>query len=102
MFLHNIKEVIDRIAVELQTRMDSARQLNKNFSFLHGVELSIISDQALKQRAEQLASLYDKDLNKEEFCTEMLVFRDHIKIKTDNLDLKKMNALDILNLLNHR
>ena len=92
-FSKDIKEVFDKILTEIGTRLESAKSLNENFTFLNGLAFLNMSTEDLQKSEADLARKYAKNLNAVDFCQELTVFKTHASLvfaineKTSAFDL---------------
>ncbi|XP_071057039.1 zinc finger MYM-type protein 1-like [Onthophagus taurus] len=70
-----IKIIFDKILTEINTRLESAKDLNENFAFLNGYAFVNMSAEELQKHGELLARTYSRDLNILDFCQELAVFK---------------------------
>lgn len=95
-FTKELNIIFDRLIAEITKRMTSANKLNSYFSFLNGHELSQLTSMDLKHCATNLALKYNRDLNAEDFCQELVVFKDQSPNLFKGANLKDASALNIL------
>lgn len=97
LFRMSLLEVIDRFTMELSTRFEALENINEKFGFLSGVQMYEMEVKDLKSKSAALASIYNRDLDKEEFMFEVESFKSHA-IAVDQ-DFKDATPLSMLTLI---
>nr|XP_022903845.1 zinc finger MYM-type protein 1-like [Onthophagus taurus] len=92
-----IKIIFDKILTEINTRLESAKDLNENFAFLNGYAFVNMSAEELQKHGELLARTYSRDLNILDFCQELAVFKKQAPLVIGINE--KTTAFDLLQVL---
>ncbi len=98
-FQQECNVVFDSIINQLHWRFEAMDEVSADFEFLSGNSLIEQSVDQAKKSASNLAQKYNKDLFLCEFVSEIVSFKFQAKSLVGVKNLKKMNPLEILQLI---
>ena len=67
--------VYDSILSQMKSRFEMLNEISSNFNFLTGSSLKILTSEQLRTCAMNLANIYQQDLDKTEFASEIASFK---------------------------